>query len=277
MADSENSVNTPEELPTIENIEHALLRASRLPYNNAAHIFEAAGMEQDTRMGGSCLMKLRELRKSLPRNASTSILTSKVGKGNATHFAMAVDLVDGPYYLDPFLWQSEPMPLNTPGAQAHTLEDIWTLHREPDKDGVLAVVSLIQSKPAHKTLMTHEFTGQIAYLPNASTLPLSPQTPSFIMQIPDQRNQLLYKLWYSKQSGGLDNMWIVDGRTGDRRKILKDDDKGDLRQAFNSIEDLLGVAKDEIDNYFVEARKLELSLGKMMQSSSLEEPLNHGK
>lgn len=82
----------------------ALRHASELPYNNAAHIFEMAGLNLDPRMGGSCLHKLNMMCEELNSQGLGRELKIIATNGKITHFAAIITTSGKEYYLDPFLW-----------------------------------------------------------------------------------------------------------------------------------------------------------------------------
>ncbi len=259
-------------------LENALKGASALPYNNASHVLNAAGEKPDLRFGGSCLDKLACLRDLMPENLKSGmrVVTSGV-RGSITHYAIVVDVEERTFYLDPFLWQEELMEIGENArieGHAKTLEDIWTLQREPDEPGAIFVVSFCEGVGAEsKILVTHKFVSKLDNLPSSSALPLKPDLPSFMMQIPDSENQKFYKLWYIKSNEHLSDIWIADGKTGARRKVTNKVSDEDLRRAtVSEIEALLGCSESELCNFFARAAHLEKEIKPLIDDSTNDVP-----
>ncbi len=262
-----------QERPVLKNTEQALQRASAMPYNNAAQIYETAGEAPDARLGGSCLFKLSVLKKSLPVDAkNVRFITSMIG--HTTHYAMLVDIDGITYYLDPFLWQKNLLPLSNGNIrEVKTLEEGWLLQKEKDEKGALLVLSLVDTAQKRKRLITHRFTRTLDFLPSSSALPLTPNLPSFMIQIPSFDGQHFYKAWYSKDRQQLDDIWVTDTVSGERTKITRDGVNSELRPSVvRQIEKLLGVSEQELCDYFARAHELEIELSHLIPTSGADMP-----
>jgi hypothetical protein len=264
---------------SLEAVEHALETASKIPYNNAEHAYTAAGViNPDLKFGGSCLHKLMSLKASLPTEIDESqikVITSVVG--NTTHYAMVINYGEHDIYLDPFLWQANPMNADKESAESETLMSIWRIKRQPDQDGQFTVsfVENTDGKPENR-LITHKFTGELDQLPSPAALPLKPDLPSFMMQIPDQDNQKLYKVWYSKEAKHILDISVTNGKTGEKKRVTRDPSQRKLRaEVVNEVERLTRSTEKEIVEYFAEAHEKEVWLKEHMSDTVSDVPLGH--
>lgn len=268
----------------LDEVQNSLQKASQLSYNSASHIYEIAGLVPDPRMGGTCLNKLSKLKDSLPDSLKEKfrIVTSLVG--DTTHYAMLVDLNGITFYLDPFLWQNEPMAItgNNPDNTVGTLANVFSLNRERDEEGSIFVITLREANQQQdeqsKVLVTHRFTTELSSLPSSSAIALKPDLATFGMQIPDRDNQKMYKIYYLKQNNHLGDIWVMDGNTGEKTKLptSKSGKRTELRaQAIKDIERLLGASEQELCQYFAKAHELELQLYELMKNAANDEPTTH--
>lgn len=249
----------------IKTVETALRHASSLPYNNASNIYAAAGIETPKSIGGSCLFKLAELRDSLHGSISNvEYITAK--DGDIIHYAMLADMGET-YYFDPFLWQGELMPISgSTKPQVETLLGGWIIRREPNEEGSFLKISFMDIHDPEKptVLKTHRFTDQMSFLPNASTLPIKPDLPSFMIQIPSSDGVHFYKVWYSKKGKKLDDIWVTNTLTGERKKVPVTGTNSELRPGvIKDVESLIGMSQADLCRFFAKAHDLEITLSEL--------------
>jgi len=255
---------TPEtnEAVLYKETKEALQKASATPYNNAAAIYHAAGIEPDMRLGGSCLDKLVVLQNALPEEVKQHIrfITSQVGK--TTHFAAIATFGKGEYYLDPFLWQSEPMNLSDNNdIQSPTMSGNWVIRRKHLGISPLTMsfVEVAREGKPEKAVVVHQFLEEIDQLPSMIDLNVRPDLPSYHMQILSLDGRYLYKIWFLKEAGEMGEISVLDGATGVRTRIPPEDEV--LRVVtISDIASSLEVTPQEIKDYFGKAYELEKQL-----------------
>jgi hypothetical protein len=261
-------VGTPE---LVRNVEKTLFAVSSIPYNNATSVYETAGLRPDPRMGGSCLFKLTKMQEYLPTGTSIQVITSQVER--TTHFAMLIKLNGNDCYVDPFLWQRQVMFINGPHTTntADTLENMWTLNREPDEAGSKFVVSF---REKDKPLVVHKFNDVLENIPSSSAIPLRPDLPSYMMQIADPENQLFYRIWYGKNEKNLNDIWVQNGVSGEKTRHRRNGQQEPQRKkAINNIENILHTSEDELVTYFTKAHELEVKLSQSLSQAGIETPI----
>lgn len=263
-----------QEILLIHDVEQVLQRNSAIPYNNATNVYERAGIDPEVEFGGSCLFKLSKLMNSLPSDVKNKqIILSEVGR--VTHFAMLADVDNATYYLDPFLWQKTPLKLSShDGTRVETIQSGLVIRKEPTQQDSFLSISLIDTSQIEtNVLITHNFTKSLDFLPNSAALPITPQLPSYSMQIPDSDRHQIYKVWYLKNEGILGDIWVSDTVTGKKTKVPNNGIHSEMRgTVIQSISSLIGKSEQDINNFFTKARELELTLSQLVESSGVDVP-----
>lgn len=255
-----------QELSPFVELQKQLQRVSRIPYNNAAAAYHAAGISPDLRFGGSCLDKLGEMTANLPSEVEKmDIISSVVGK--TTHYAMLVEIDGSEYYVDPFLWQSEPLELGGEIGEVKTLSDNWIIRKEkPEIDELLRIALVDRSKLSNgegeRVLITHKFDNKLDELPKPDTLGVKPELPSFYLQVPGLDGSKFYKVWFSKKAKQVADILVSDSTDGSRMKVTTDEQDSELRRKVEKeIEFVMGVSMAELVTYFSRAVDLEQEIG----------------
>lgn len=243
-------------------ITEALQNASKLPYTNAAIVYHAAGEVPDPRMGGSCLDKLHHLGRELSTCGIHALFVNTNINPTLRHYAARVASERGDLYLDPLLFQAEPLNLIfPPGSRASTLvlsgqveldESIHT-----DCFGVSFIRTLNQCEKTR--VMSYQFdeTGITDQLPHPSSIKVRPGLPAFQLQIPDPDDGILFKAMFLKANNTFGDIWKQQP-DGSRVRI-KDSQaqNNERRTALGRIADLVGMKSREIVDYLITAGKLE--------------------
>lgn len=258
----------------LPQIEYSLQKASSIPYNNATNVYESAGVETDRAFGGSCLYKLAELLRTLPPEASdTKTIFSQAG--SIAHYAILMKLGNSHFYLDPFLWQKKLLNLNDPeGTTVETIEQGLVIQKQPTPENSILSTSLIDtSHKARGVLTSHDFTRSLNFLPRSSALPISPHFPGYSMQIPDVDGKHIYKVWYLKKDKMFVDVWITDTVTGERTRIPNSGINSEMREeVFGRITSVIGKSQQELLDFFIGARELELVMSQLMDNSTDHPP-----
>lgn len=250
-----------------------LREVSIIPYNNAATIFERSGLEPDPRFGGSCIFKLRHLEDMLPPNSIHYITSQAKDHGGVTHYASLFQNDKTYYYIDPFLWQKEPLPLDGYNRQAvATFSNDWEIIEEAYEPEKLLSISLRTKRTLNlpeKTMITHvyDLTAKTLSIPTGNNLIIRPDLPSFLLQVPSPDGIFFYKVWYTKGNsatnmlGFINDIWIHNSETGENLKVAKNSSDINLRKkTISDVEGLLCTTESELCNYFDTAHRLELEL-----------------
>lgn len=246
-------------------ITEALQNASKLPYTNAAIVYHAAGEVPDPRMGGSCLDKLHHLGRELSFSGiQTQFINTDVSP-TLRHYAARVESERGDLYLDPLIFQAEPLNLNLPpGSRASTLvlsgqvELDESIHA--DCFGVSFIRTRNQGENTRVISYQFESSGKNEQLPHPSLIEVRHGLPAFQLQIPDPEDGILFKAMFLKATNTFGDIWKQQP-DGSRVRI-KDSQaqNNERRSALGRIADLVGMKSREIVDYFIVAAEIERKL-----------------
>ncbi len=160
-------------------------------------------------------------------------------------------------------------------VEVETLQKNWILRRGQTEPGSFLSISFVD-RIKESEMINHQFTNTLDFLPNPSVLPLRPDLPSFMLQLPDNVGEYFYKVWYSKENKQLLDIWEVQASTGERRKIPREGINSNLRAGIlEKIENLIGASEQEICDYFARAHDLEIQLSNLLADEGMDVPNHH--